>query len=142
MMQVYHFRVVVSEINRYAVDIHVASADLSHAVALRVDAVARDLWRDNKKAFRVESTGDIAHVAVERDERITNTGRAARAETAIAMYRKLAGDMRCGPDEDLVDLLGDLRHFADAHGVRYHVCDARADDLYGDEVADESAGAA
>jgi hypothetical protein len=141
MMQVFHFRVVVSEINRYTVDIHVVSAELSHAVALRVDAVARDLWRDNKQAFRNESSGEIAHVAVEHAERKTNARRAARADVAIAMYRRLAGDNRCGSEEDLIDLLGDLRHFADARDIKYHVCDARADELYDDEVADESAGA-
>lgn len=142
MMQVFHFRVVVSEINRYAVDIHVASADLSHAVSISVDKVARDLWRYNKQAFRIEHSGEIAHVAVEHAERTTNARRAARADVAIAMYRRLADDNRCGCEEDLIDLLSDLRHFADAHDIRYHVCDARADDLYGDEVADESAGAA
>lgn len=54
---------------------------------------------------------------------IPDAHRARRAAEALRAYRAHEGDGPCAPDEDLIDLLTDLRHFADLEGLSFGACD-------------------
>ena len=60
--------------------------------------------------------------------------RARRAKAALQAYRAYTGDMQCSPDEDLIDLLCDLRHFADLEGLCFGACDRIAYRHYVEEL--------
>lgn len=55
-----------------------------------------------------------------------------RAERAIAA----AGASEDDPESDLADMLANLRHYADKHGLDFGAVDGRAYRYYADEIAD------
>lgn len=55
--------------------------------------------------------------------RFTDADRARRAGAALRAYREHTGDQPCSSDEDLIDILADLRHFADLEGLNFGACD-------------------
>ncbi len=69
----------------------------------------------------------------QRDTR-PNYRRAEWGYRSIAFYRSLAGDSE--DTKSLVDLLADLRHWADLVGIDYADCDRRADSWFDFEADD------
>jgi len=55
-----------------------------------------------------------------------NDDRARRAAHALRAYRDCMADGPVSPDENVVDLLTDLRHFCDRHSINLGRCDRSA----------------
>ena len=69
-----------------------------------------------------------------------NDDRARRAAHALRAYRDCTGDGPVSPDENVVDLLTDLRHFCDRHNVNHARCDRVAHTAYLAERDEENGG--
>ena len=65
-----------------------------------------------------------------------NDDRARRAAHALRAYRDYTGDRPVSPDENVVDLLTDLRHLCDRYNVNLGRCDRVAHTAYLAEVAE------
>lgn len=72
----------------------------------------------------------------------SNDDRARRAAHALRAYRDCMGDGPVSPDENVVDLLTDLRHFCDQHDLDLGNCDRIAHGAYLAELAEAKGGAA
>lgn len=70
----------------------------------------------------------------------TNDDRAKRAAHAVRAYRDYTGDAELSPDEDVIDLLTDLRHFCDRRDLDLGRCDQIAHASYLAELDEEKAG--
>ena len=64
------------------------------------------------------------------EENKTRANRILCAATAVEAYR----DSKEDPAALAADLLTDLRHFCDLHGLPFHEMDARAHEAYLDEL--------
>lgn len=71
----------------------------------------------------------------------TNDDRAKRAAHTLRAYRDYTGDGATSPDEDVIDLLTDLRHFCDRHDLNLGIYDRIAHAIYLAELDEEKAGA-
>lgn len=69
-----------------------------------------------------------------------NDDRARRAAHALRAYRDCTGDGPVSPDENVVDLLTDLRHFCDQNNVNHARCDRVAHTAYLAERDEENGG--
>lgn len=70
----------------------------------------------------------------------TNRDRARRAAYALKAYHTYTGNGACAPEEDLTDLLCDLRHYADGKCLQFHECDNRGYSLYCQECDEQRRG--
>lgn len=66
--------------------------------------------------------------------------RARRARHATSAYRAYTGAGPCSASEVLIDLLTDLRHFADFEGLNFAACDRIAYRHYLNELPHEKGG--
>ena len=69
----------------------------------------------------------------------TNSDRARRAARALKAYRSCVGDADTTPEEDVTDLLCDLRHYCDAEDLDLAALDRIGHSLYRHECAEERA---
>ncbi|MEL6216350.1 MAG: hypothetical protein AAFQ99_11825 [Pseudomonadota bacterium] len=65
---------------------------------------------------------------------MTNKQRAERAARTLVTYRKLVGESDPSAEEDVTDLLADLRHFCDVIGRDFDALNDRAFGHYMAEV--------
>ncbi len=70
----------------------------------------------------------------------SNADCARRVRYALDAYRAYTGDGPCSPDEGLIDLLTDARHFADLEGLNYGACERIAYDHYHRDLHGENGG--
>mgnify|MGYP001197189958 CR=1 FL=1 len=70
----------------------------------------------------------------------TNAERARRAGQALRAYRDCTGDSGTSVDEDVIDMLCDLRHYCDRLDLDFGHCDRIAYRNYLDELTEEKAG--
>ncbi len=59
-------------------------------------------------------------------------------ETRVAVIERIlrshCGTDSVNPEQDVADILADLRHYCDAHGLAYHELDRKAHGFYVAEV--------
>jgi len=67
-----------------------------------------------------------------------STPNAERAAHALAAYRSFAGDSTAAPDEDVIDILTDLRHFCERENLSFGNCDGIAHRHHLAERAEET----
>ncbi len=82
----------------------------------------------------------VYEATIDEAEPPTNDERARRAAHALRAYRDYTGDGPVSPDENVVDLLTDLRHLCDRYNLNLGRCDRIAHTAYLAECDEEKAG--
>lgn len=82
----------------------------------------------------------VFEATLEETDGPNNDDRARRAAHALRAYRDCTGDGPVSPDENVVDLLTDLRHFCDRYNVNLGRCDRVAHTAYLAEYDEENGG--
>jgi hypothetical protein len=55
----------------------------------------------------------------------------AGPEMRVALVERIfTTDYDDGPEQDVAEILADLRHYCDAHGLAFHELDRKAHDFY------------
>jgi len=104
-------------------------ADIDAAAAYERECERADYERDARRDVQAESSEStpLPHMSDE----LSNTERAAFAATALTAFQQATG---CDACDAVADLLANLAHYCDVHGIDYRVEARRAQEFYRDEI--------